>query len=120
MGLSTPLASPGGFGQLPVSIMNPRMATITAMVNQEATLIATPIHTRTCLRASQRCQVRKKKRISPTSVTNTIHSVNQAQKKTRMRLPIAAGLISEAHSQMPTPVSAPSVVVMMKHTARTR
>jgi len=55
-----------------------------------------------------------------TSATKTSHSVNHAQKKTRIRLPMAYGLTSDVLSQMPTPVSAPNVVVTTKQTVRMR
>ena len=58
--------------------------------------------------------------IAMTSRQNTIHSTNQAAKKTRMRLPMAAGFTSDVANQIPTPVSAPTLVVMMKHAARVR
>ena len=49
-----------------------------------------------------------------TSVMKTIHSANQPQKKMRMRLPMEYGFTRLAENQMPTPVSAPTVVVTMK------
>ncbi len=55
-----------------------------------------------------------------TSVMNTSHSTNHAQKKTRMRLAMEEGFTSDTDSQMPTPVSAPTVVVMRKATNRMR
>ena len=51
--------------------------------------------------------------IRPTSEMNTNHSVNHPQKNTRNKLPMAKGATSEVVSQMPTPVNAPTVVVMI-------
>jgi len=51
-------------------------------------------------------------------MTKTTHSVNHARKNTRIRLPIAAGLTKAAENQMPTPVNAPTDVVITKHTRR--
>jgi len=51
-----------------------------------------------------------------TSRKKTTHSENQAQKKTRIRLPMASGLTRAVVNQMPTPVIAPSEVVMTKKT----
>ena len=45
--------------------------------------------------------------MATTSITKTSHSANHAQKKTRIRLPIAYGLTSDVDSQIPTPVRAP-------------
>ncbi len=95
---------------------------MTAMVSHDATARATPRPrwVRLCARAQAVRQDRVYARISATSITKTIHSVNHAQKKTRISEPIAAGFTRLVDSQIPTPVSAPRLVVTMKPTNRIR
>jgi len=104
--------------QDPVPIMKPRMATMMAMVSQEPTARTAPTALCSAFQrpSRQRCHIRKYTMTRPTSLMNTSHSMNQAQKKTRMRLPMPKGAMRAAVSQIPTPVRAPKVVVMMNRT----
>ncbi len=54
--------------------------------------------------------------IKTTSRKKITHSENQAQKKTRIRVPMASGLTRAVVNQMPTPVMAPNEVVITKKT----
>ncbi len=116
MGLNKPESSVRLVIQLPGSIIKPRMATIIAMVIHEKAARKMP--KRKCFSLASGdlladCQLKKYAMIRLTSVTNTIHSVNQPQKNTRIKLPMAAGFIKDAENQIPTPVNAPTVVVII-------